>query len=173
MIKLRKAKINESVKILELYNNIIDTANDEFDPKWNDEYLNLGFIEDSILKEELYVYKVDERIISSVVVNNDFGKRYTDANWIVDAKPNEIVVIHTFAVNPSYRGRGISKEIFNIIKKQSLKNHKKTIRVDVINGNNGAEIVFKHLGFKHVDTVEEFYDAVGLETFHLYEYVLK
>ena len=109
MIKLRKAKINESVKILELYNNIIDTANDEFDPKWNDEYINLGFIEDSILKEELYVYKVDERINSSVVVNNDFGKRYTDANWIVDAKPNEIVVIHTFAVNPSCRGRGISK----------------------------------------------------------------
>ena len=173
MIKLRKAKINESVKILELYNNIIDTANDEFDPKWNDEYINLGFIEDSILKEELYVYKVDERIISSVVVNNDFGKRYNDANWIVDAKPDEIVVIHTFAVNPSCRGRGISKEIFNIIKEQSLKKHKKTIRVDVINGNNGAEIVFKHLGFKHVDTVEEFYDAVGLETFHLYEHVLK
>ena len=51
MIKLRKAKINESVKILELYNNIIDTANDEFNPKWNNEYINLGFIEDSILKE--------------------------------------------------------------------------------------------------------------------------
>ena len=47
------------------------------------------------------------------------------------------------------------------------------IRVDILYGNNGAESVFKHLGFEYIDTVEEFYDAVGLEKFHLYEHVLK
>ena len=32
MIQLRKAKINESVQILEFYRNIINTTNDEFNP---------------------------------------------------------------------------------------------------------------------------------------------
>lgn len=173
MIQIRRAKLNESSEILELYRTIINTTNDDFNPKWNENYPDLEFIENSILKEELYVYKTDEKIISSVVVNNDFGKRYDNAKWIVNAEPNEIVVIHAFAIDPGCRGKGISREIFNIIKENSLKNHKRTIRIDVIDGNDGAMSVFKHLGFKYINTVEEYYDSVGLERFHLYEYVLK
>ena len=173
MIRIIKAKIHESVQILEFYRNIINTPDDDFNPKWNENYPDLEYIENSILKEELYIYKSKKNIISSVIVNNDFGGRYNDANWIVNAESNEIVVIHAFAIDPNCRGKGISREIFNIIKKYSLKNNKKTIRVDILYGNNGAESVFKHLGFEYIDTVEEFYGAVGLEKFHLYEYVLK
>ena len=173
MIRIIKAKIHESVQILEFYRNIINTPDDDFNPKWNENYPDLEYIENSILKEELYIYKSKKNIISSVIVNNDFGGRYNDANWIVNDESNEIVVIHAFAIDPSCRGKGISREIFNIIKKYSLKNNKNTIRVDILYGNNGAESIFKHLGFEYIDTVEEFYDAVGLEKFHLYEYVLK
>jgi len=173
MIQLRRAKINESVQILEFYKNIINTTNDEFNPKWNDDYPNLEFIENSISKGELYIYKTDGKIISSIVVNTDFDERYNGSNWIANAESDEIVVIHTFAIDPNCRGQGIGKEIVNTIKMHSLKNHKKTIRIDIINGNNGAESVFKHLGFEYVDTVEVFHDQVGLEKFHLYEFVLK
>ena len=173
MIQIRRAKIHESRDILDFYRNIINTPNDDFNPKWNENYPDLEYIENSILKEELYIYKPDEKIVSSIIVNNNFGGRYNDANWIVNAEASETVVIHAFAVDPGCRGKKISKEIFNIIRKYSLKNNKKAIRVDIIYGNDGAESVFKHLGFNYIDTVEEYYDAVGFERFLLYEYDLK
>lgn len=54
-----------------------------------------------------------------------------------------------------------------------MKNNVKTIRLDIIDGNAGAQKVFEKLGFEHVDSVEMFHPAVGAEKFHLYENVLK
>ena len=54
-----------------------------------------------------------------------------------------------------------------------MKRNQKTIRIDVINENEGAQKVFTKLGFEYVDTVETFHYAVGVEKFHLYEFPLK
>lgn len=171
MTKLRKAQINEANEILNFYKNIIFSIRDsEFKPKWNDNYPDLEFIENSILKEELYVYSQDS-IIACVVINNEFGEDYSDKKWHINAEPDEILVIHTFAVNS--QGNGIGKEIFDYIVRKAIENNIKTIRIDVIDGNAGAKKVFEKLGFEYVDSVETFHEAVGLETFHLFEYVLK
>lgn len=171
MIKLRKAQINESNEILNFYKNIIFSIKDsEFRPKWNDNYPDLAFIENSILKEELYVYSTD-RIIACVVINNEFNEDYSSIKWHVNAEPSEIIVIHTFAVNS--RRKGIGKEILNQISEKSVKNNGKTIRIDVIDGNIGAQKFFEKSGFEYVDSVKNFHEAVGLKTFHLYEKCLK
>jgi RimJ/RimL family protein N-acetyltransferase len=174
MITLRNAKIEESEKILSFYQNIIDSIKGtEFKPKWSESYPNLEFIETSIEKQELYIYTEDNNVIACVVLNNRFDPEYENIDWISDAKPQEIVIIHTFAVNSDFAGKGIGKEIFNEIKDNSLKNNQKTIRLDIINGNVGAQKVFEKFGFEYIDTVEIFHDIVGLEEFHLYEYALK
>ena len=86
MIQIRRAKIHESRDILDFYRNIINTPNDDFNPKWDENYPDLEYIENSILKEELYIYKHDKKIVSSIIVNNNFGGRYNDANWTVNAE---------------------------------------------------------------------------------------
>lgn len=172
MIRLRKAQISESEAILKFYRNIIFSIRDsEFKPKWNDSYPDLEFIENSILKGEMYVYSSNNDITACVVVNSEFGEEYNDIEWHVNAKQSETIAIHAFAVNSM--GRGIGKEIFNRIEDNAIKNDKKSIRIDVIDGNEGAKKVFKSLGFEYVDSVEFFHDAVGLQTFHLYEKILK
>lgn len=174
MVKLRKAKIKEAERILKFYQNIISSIEgSEFKPKWNEHYPNLKFIEKSIEKEELYLCSKDNRIIACAVLNNRFPPEYGDINWIIDAKPDEIVIIHAFAVDSDYAGKGIGKEIFNQIENDAWKNNRKTIRLDILDGNIGAQKVFRKFGFEYVDTVEIFHNAVGLEKFHLYEYVLK
>ena len=174
MINLRKATNGEAEPILKFYQNVIESIEDsEFEPKWGRHYPNLEFIKTSIEKQELYVYTNDKMIIASVVLNNRFNPEYENINWICNSKPQETIIIHTFAVTPDYAGKGIGKEIFNQIKDDAVKKNKKTIRLDIINGNTGAQKVFERLGFKYIDTVELFHDAVGLEKFHLYEYNLK
>ena len=173
MIYLRKAEIKESAKILQFYRNVIKSIDgSEFKPKWSNSYPNSEYIEASIKNEDLYLCRQDSDIIASLVLNSSFSSEYEDINWIVNAKPEEITVIHAFAVGSNFAGKGIGKEIFKQIKENSLKDKKKTIRIDIINGNTGAQKVFEAFGFEYVDTVEVFHNAVGLEKFHLYEHVL-
>ena len=173
MFNLKKAEIKDAMKILEFYQNTIESIkNSEFKPKWNKHYPNLGFIKKSIDNDEVYICTKNEDIVASVVLNNGFDPEYTDVNWIVNAKSDEITVIHAFAVDSNFTGKGIGKQIFSQIKENAIINKQKTIRIDIIDGNIGAQKVFKRLGFEYVDTVEVFHNAVGLEKFHLYELVL-
>lgn len=170
---LRKAEIEESVKILQFYQNVIDSIEfSEFKPKWSRNYPDLEFIETSIANGELYVYNENERIISCVVLNNRFNPEYEGIDWTSNAKSDEITIIHTFAVDSDFSGRGIGKEIFNQIKKIAIENNHKSIRLDIIDGNIGAQRIFEAFGFEYVDTIEVFHNAVGLQKFHLYEIVL-
>ena len=171
MIKLRKAHINEANEILSFYDNIISSIRDsEFRPKWNESYPDIEFIKDSILKGEMYVYP-ENGIMACLVINNDFGNEYGDVRWHVNAKPDEVIAIHTFAVKSM--GKGIGKEIFDYIVKEAISHDKKTIRIDVIDGNIGAQKVFEKFGFEYVGCAEMFHEAVGRETFHLYEKEIK
>lgn len=174
MITLRKAKIEQSQTILEFYQNTIDSIKgSEFKPKWSRDYPNLEFIEKSIEKKELHICSKDNEIIACAVLNNHFNPEYENINWICDAKPHEIIIIHAFAVDSNHTGKGIGKEVFNQIKANAFKNNIMTIRIDIIDGNIGARKVFKKFGFEYVDSAEIFHPAVGLEKFHLYEYILK
>ncbi|AMD17098.1 hypothetical protein TL18_03100 [Methanobrevibacter sp. YE315] len=174
MTNLRKAKPSEAEEILRFYRNIINSIKEtDFKPKWNEHYPNLEYIKTSIKKEELYTYTKDDTIISCVIINNLFNPEYGNINWAIDAESDEVTIIHTFAVNSNFSRKGIGKEIFEQIKINALNNNQKTIRTDVINGNVGAQKFFKKIGFQYVDSIELFHEAVGLEKFHLYEYLLK
>ena len=171
---LRKAKINESTEILKFYHRIIESIRDsDFKPKWNNEYPNLEFIEKSIKKEELYIYTKNNIIISSLILNDSFDVDYSYVNWSFNAKLDEITVMHAFAIDSKFRGKGLGRKIFDEIKDITMANNKKTIRIDVIDGNVGAQKVYEHLGFEYIGCAETNQYPIGPEKFHLYEYVLK
>jgi RimJ/RimL family protein N-acetyltransferase len=174
MTNLRKAEIEEAEKILKFYQDIINSIEgSKFKPKWGKHYPNLEFIERSIEKQELYISTEDSCIIACIVLNNRFEPEYENIDWTINAKPQEIIIIHTFAVNTNLTRKGIGKEIFSQIKSHAIINGKKTVRLDIIDGNIGAQRVFERFGFEYIGSAEIFHNAVGLEKFHLYEYVLK
>lgn len=174
MINLRKAETGEAKEILIFYQNVIDSIKDsEFKPKWSEYYPNLEYIQTSIEKHELYISSKDNEIIASVVLNNEFDPNYENIDWTIDAESDEVTVIHTFAIASKFAEKGIGRETFNQIKDNAIKNNRRSIRIDIIDGNIGAQKVFERFGFEHIDTVEIYHEAVGLEKFHLYEYVLE
>ena len=173
MINLRKATIEESEEILKFYQNVINsTKGTEFKTRWSERYPNLEYIETGIENQEFYVYIENDGILACLSLNNRFEPEYENVNWMINAEPDELIIIHAFAVNSDLAGKGIGKEIFNQIKENALITNKKTIRIDIIDGNIGAKKVFEKLGFEYVDTAEIFHIAVGWEKFHLYEYIL-
>lgn len=170
---LRKAKADESKKIFQFYQDVIESIKfSDFKPKWNEKYPNLDYIKTSIEKEELYVYTDSNIVVSSFILNNTFDNDYSNIKWLTDAKESEIAIIHTFAIDSNYQSKGLSWKIFNEIKDIVLTNHQKTIRIDIVEGNVGAQNVFEKLGFKYITAVEITHYAVGLTKFHLYEFPL-
>lgn len=173
MVNLRNAEIEESEEILEFYRNVINSLEGtEFKTRWSERYPNLEYIETGIQKGEVYVHTENGKIIACLALNNRFEPEYENIKWMTDAEPQEIIIIHAFAVDSDFAGKGIGKEIFNQIKENAIKNNQKTIRIDIIDGNLGAKKVFEKLGFEYVDSAEIVHRAVGLEKFHLYEYPL-
>ena len=171
---LRKAAINEDEKILNFYKEVIESIKgSDFKPKWNEKHPDLEFLQNSIKKEELCLYLNGDEIVSSFILNNRFDVDYSNVKWQVEAKFSEITVIHTFAINPKYAGKDYARKIFNQIKNIANLENKKTIRIDIIDRNDGAQKVFKKLGFEYIDTREINHPIVGLVKFHLYEYPLK
>lgn len=98
MINLRKAKIEESEKILEFYQNLIESIKGtEFKPKWGDYYPDLEYIKTSIGKQELHLHTKEDNIVACIVLNNRFDPEYDNIDWIVDAEAEKIIIIHAFA----------------------------------------------------------------------------
>lgn len=173
MTGLEKAKMNESEKILGFYRDVIDTTGEsEFKTRWSERYPNLEYVKTAIENGEMVICKKDDEIIACVVLNNRFDPEYENVNWNIDANPDEIIIIHAFAILTRFAGKGIGKKVFEEIKADAIRNNKKTIRIDIIDGNTGALKVFEKLGFEYADSREITHQAVGLETFHLYEYDL-
>lgn len=170
---IKKAKYGEAQKILEFYQNVIRfIRGTEFVPKWNEKYPNLEYIQNCISKGELYICTDENEIVSSFILNHEFDNDYSSVKWKTDSHDMEVTVIHTFAIGPSYRSKGLSSEIFEKIKKIALSNNQKTLRIDIVGGNVGAQRVFEKLGFEFITTVEIEHYAVGLQDFHLYEFGL-
>ena len=77
MAKLRKADIEDAVKILHFYQNVTNSIKySEFKPKWSKDYPNLEYIETSIENKELYICKENDTIIACTVLNNRFDPEY-------------------------------------------------------------------------------------------------
>ena len=99
MTTLIKAGIRETEEILEFYQNVISsTKGTEFKTRWSERYPNLEYIETGIKNQEFYICREDNKIIACFALNNHFEPKYENINWMIDAKPDEIIIIHAFAV---------------------------------------------------------------------------
>lgn len=188
MITLRKAQIHEYDAVRSFYHRLIDMMEDAvYKPAWEkDVYPANQYMKDAIAAEQLYVgflkdnHSADgyagtgtaEDIICAMVINNECNDSYADADWQIDALPEEVTVIHTLGVLPSHFGKGIATEMVRFVIDGAKAAGQKAVRLDVLAGNLPAERLYSDVGFKHITTIPMFYEDTGWTDFLLYEYLL-
>lgn len=174
MTNIRLAKVEEYDKVLAFYYDTIDMLKDsEFNSLWKkDVYPSNAYIRESIEKGELWVYEMDGRIISGMVLNHDCNDGYRDIKWPTKAEKNEVYVIHAFGVLPSIHGKGIGSQMLKNAIAYSADNSVKVIRLDVLSDNIPAVRLYTKNGFSYVDTTCMFYEDTGWTDFKLFEYVI-
>lgn len=172
---IRTAKVVEYEKVKTFYYEIIDLMEDmEYKPGWEKGiYPTDEYMKESIERQQLYVGTIDGEIVSAMAVNQSFNEEYKKVKWSVDAKVEEINVIHILCVHPKVAHEGLAKEMVGWVIDFTRNNHQKAVRLDVLSGNVPAEKLYPSIGFKYITTERMYYEDTDWMDFLLFEYPIE
>lgn len=173
-LTVRRAAEAEFAAIRSFYHRLIDLMQDSpYHPAWKkDIYPNNDDLRTALRAGQLYVGMLGDEYAAAMIVNHTCNEGYRDAPWSVDARDDEVTVIHTLGVMPTYGGRGYAKRMVREAIAIARRTGQKAVRLDVLAGNLPAERLYAGLGFRYVQTVRMFYEDTGRTEFMLYEYLL-
>lgn len=160
-----KAKIADLPVVLTLFQEAIDYMNNNNIPQWDEYYPNEEVLKEDIQKNELYIVKLEEIIVSVFVINSDYDSDYKYGNWTYKGK--SYVILHRLCVNVKYQNQGIGTKTLSLIEKVLKDNNIKAIRLDAFSKNPYALRMYENNDYKRVGEANF---RKGL--FYLYEKIL-
>jgi ribosomal protein S18 acetylase RimI-like enzyme len=158
----------------QLYNDVNDDmeANENF-PGWiKGVYPIRETAKDAIQSNTLFVYRIDNEIVGSLILNHNQEPAYKTVKWHVEAKENEVFVVHTLVVHPTYFRQGVSKKLLEFATYHANRSGVKYIRLDVSQNNTPAINVYEKHGYQYIDTVDLGLPYEHLKWFRLYELIV-
>jgi GNAT superfamily N-acetyltransferase len=161
-IIFRKANIGDLVHVVKIYKNAINRMEKNNILQWDDLYPNEVILKDDILKEQMFLGEINNKIVSVVVLNKNYDEEYKNGNW--NYKDLPFAVVHRLCVNPDFQNKGIGNNTMLSIEKLLKKDGIETIRLDAFSLNPYALSMYEKLGYKKVGEVNW---IKGL--FYLYE----
>ncbi|MFA9462794.1 MAG: GNAT family N-acetyltransferase [Velocimicrobium sp.] len=159
-------------QVAQLYDDLNDFLNSGMNyPGWmKGIYPNRRDAEVGIAKGTLYVAKIAEEIVGTIILNHEPEPAYSKAGWKdKNSDYSRIFVVHTFAVHPSHLKKGIGMELMNFVNRHAIEQGATSIRLDVYENNIPAIMLYEKSGFEYVNTVDLGLGRYGLHHFKLYE----
>lgn len=174
MIKLHIAQNTDFDSIRDIYYHLIDSARGRNDTVlWKKGiYPSDEFLKSSIEKEELLVFTADTAYIGCLILNRNQESGYKNVTWNISDESDKVAVIHGFCVDPNFHRQGYGKKIVNLTLDYAKSKGFKTLRLDILENNIGAEKLYLSCGFSYVDTITMNYPDTGNSRFKLYEIIM-
>lgn len=108
---------------------------------------------DSMERGDLFVCVDDGRTVAAAIINQLQVPVYADVNWLYEAKPEEVMVLHTLVVDPLCKGRGYGSKFVDFYEKYALENGCPVLRMDTNEKNANARRLYGHLGYREAAIV--------------------
>ncbi|MCH5184257.1 MAG: GNAT family N-acetyltransferase [Oscillospiraceae bacterium] len=173
-MNIRAADEQEFTAVRAFYHLLTDAMADApYSPGWKKGiYPSDEDLQTALREQTLFLGTEDGEIVAVMVRNHACVEDYALANWQVEALPEEVTVLHMLGVHPSYRGKGLAKELVKWAIADAKKRGQKAIRLDVLTGNLPAERLYPALGFRWMGRFDVYYPDTGRTKYDLFEYVL-
>lgn len=175
MITVRKASEKNLDEIKQLYDKINEYLETHVNyPGWikgvypNEETAVEGWKENT-----LFVAVMEDKIVGSVILNHLQEDAYKEILWKNPYAEEQVLVVHTLVVHPSYLHKGVGRKLMDFAKEYGRANNLKAIRLDVSENNPPAIFLYESCGFQRTGTVDLRLPYKHLKWFHLYEYCLE
>ena len=168
------AQINNLDEIENFFNEVNDALKGVYyGPEWKKGiYPTRNDAQTSILNKNLYIAKLENQIVGSISLSHVQESAYLQANWKVDVSVKEVLVVNLFAIHHNVKGQGIATSMLKFAKTKAKELKCKTIRLDVVNQNIPACLLYEKVGFEYIATVDLGLPYDKLKWFRLYEFVL-
>lgn len=155
----------------ELYNLLNDYLKDTVNyPGWiKGIYPTRETAHDGIKAKSLFVMKLQNKIVASVILNHISEDAYSQGQWNNFIDYEKIIVVRTFVVHPSHLKKSLGKKMMNFIKEYSINIQMKIIRLDVSENNLPAVSLYEKSGYTYKGTVDFGLPYEHLKWFKLYE----
>ena len=109
--------------------------------------------ENSLNKNELFVFEDNNEIVASARINKEQAPEYKNAQWDYPAPDDEVMVLHTLVVDPDKKGKGYGTKFVSFYENYAKENRCKFLRMDTNALNKNARALYKKLGYKEVSIV--------------------
>ena len=155
MYIIRKGKASDLEPIAAIYDRI--TTNEETKKVltgWKkDIYPTIDDARDMLEKDELFVMETDGKVVASARINKTQVDVYSKVDWEFKAPDDEVMVLHTLAVDPLEKGHGYGTAFVAFYEKYALENGCHFLRIDTNAINIPARGLYKKLGFREAGIV--------------------
>ncbi|MCL2840701.1 MAG: GNAT family N-acetyltransferase [Defluviitaleaceae bacterium] len=174
IFKIEAGKMSDITELEKLYDDLNDylEANINY-AGWKKGYYPTRVVAEKGIKAgNLFVLKIEDRIVGSVILNHVQETAYAQATWGIEAQGSQVMVIHTLVTHPDFMNQGVSQKLLAFSKTHGLALGCKAIRLDVTIQNKPAIALYEKCGYSYIETVDLGLPYAHLKWFHLYEYIL-
>lgn len=136
--------------------------------QWNEHYPTAAAFEQDIERNELYVFKKNQKIISTIVLSSLMDDEYLEVNWLTPSTNN--LYIHRLAVHPDFQRRGIARTMMDYAYAFAQASNAPSIRLDTFSQNKRNHTFYETRGYKRLGNI--FFPVQSEDPFYCYERVL-
>lgn len=154
-----------------LYNNVTDALEQGVNyPGWaKGIYPTREDAMDGLNNNSLFLVRRDGIAAGAITLNHTQNAAYSSVKWQYEGDDQDIFVIHTLAVHPSYTKSGIGRQLLAFAESYGRQKGIKSIRLDVYENNAPAIKLYESSGYRYVGMADLGLGSSGLNWFRLYE----
>lgn len=151
-ISYQKARLDNVSEIMDLIKSAVCNMEQFGIYQWDELYPTKEDIINDINDNELYIGKVEDKIVVIYVINKSCDVEYNNGDW---QYPNaEYRIIHRLCVQPDFQQQDIAKMTMQYIEDELRQQNINAIRLDAFTENPYALKLYKNLGYSIVGNAD-------------------
>ena len=144
-IPVEFATIADLSSIMDLYKQCTRYLLAQGIDQWDQTYPDIETAKQDIQKRDMYVMKIRDNVLGSIVINEEQDEQYEDIRWKIPCE--NPLVIHRLCINPNIQFRGSGKRLCLFAEEYGTMNGNDVIRLDTYTGNPTAMNLYRKLGY--------------------------
>jgi len=165
---IRKAQIKDLEEIKKLTEACARAMIKKQIFQWNEHYPSLEKLLDDIIREELYVYTNDSRIIGIIVITEVMDEEYIPIEWLSETNNN--IYIHRLATHPDYWGQGYAQKLMDFAENFARKNGFESVKLDTFSKNERNQRFYEARDYKRLGNI--YFPKQSEHPFYCYELLI-
>lgn len=152
MITFRKATPGDLDALLALYDHVFSAEEAGLTSiGWKRGiYPTRQTLAEALARDDLFLEEADGALVGAAVFNKLQSDYYAPAPWQIDARPNEVMVMHTFAIDPTFRRQGYARAMLDFYERHAREEGCRALRIDTNERNSGALALYASFGFQRI-----------------------